>query len=289
MKYAFIQQHASEFPAAAQCRVLGVSRSGYYDWCKRPESARMKRDRELLQAIRRVQVVSRERYGIIKCWQQLLREGQPCGRDRVARLRRSHQIYSRQRRRFVVTTRTRCTDLLVPNHLDRQFNVTKPDRGWAGDVTFVPTREGWLFLAILVDLCSHTIVGWSMGARNDIELVVNCLTMALEQRKPASGLIHHSDRGSPYASNRYQGVLSASGIIPSMSRKGNCWDNAVAESFFSCLKNEMIYWDDYRSRDAARAAIFEYIEMFYNRRRLHQTLNYQTPEEFDREKRKEAA
>jgi len=264
------------------CRVLRVSRSGYYDWLDRPDSARSTSDRCLLGHIRRVHDQSRQYYGIVKCWEQLNQEGIHCGRDQVARLRREHDIFSKRRRRFVITTRSKYTDWIAPNLLQRNFTVDRPNAVWVGDVTFIATREGWLYLSILLDLFSRKVVGWSMGDGNNVELAKSCLDMAIQHRLPEPGLIHHTDRGSIYGTKTYQEELNEKGIIPSMSRKGDCWDNAVAESFFSNLKNELIVWIIYINRDQARAAVFDYIEVFYNRQRLHQTLDYTSPEEYER-------
>jgi putative transposase len=274
-----MDRHCGEYPVVALCRVLGVSRAGYYDWRARPPSRRAQQDRVLLGHIRRVHARSREHYGAVKCWRQLNAEGHVCGRDRVARLRRTHGIYARRRRRFVVTTRCKRHDWVAPNRLQRNFQALVPNHIWVGDVTFVATRAGGLYLAVLLDLYARKVVGWSMSARNDSQLVVDCLNMAVQQRHPPPGLIHHTDRGSNYASESYRELLYRHGMLSSMSRKRDCWDNAVAESFFSNLKNELTWWTTFPDRDAARSAIFEYIEVFYNRQRLHQTLGYRTPEQ----------
>ena len=263
------------------CRILSVSRSGYYDWTGRPASRRTQSDRHLLRHIRRVHEQSRQHYGILKCWKQLNREGIGCGRDRVARLRREQSIYSKRRRRYVVTTRSKHRHWTAPNRLQRDFTAARANAVWVGDVTFINTRRGWLYLAVLLDLYSRKVVGWSMRDRNDGQLVKDCLDMALIQRRPQSGLIHHTDQGATYAMQSYRQALTARGIISSMSRKRDCWDNAVAESFFSNIKNELTYWCIFQSRDEARAAIFDYIEVFYNRQRLHQTLGYISPEEYE--------
>lgn len=282
MKYAYIKRHRQKFPTAAMCKVLKVSRSGYYDWFKRGESQRCRRDRTLLGHIRRVHDQSRQHYGIVKCWKQLNAEGIACGRDRIARLRRTHGVYSQRRKRFVVTTRSKHRHWIAPNRLQRDFTATSPNRVWVGDVTFIATRSGWLYLSVLLDLYSRKVVGWSMSNSNNGQLVKDALVMAVQHRQPGQGLIHHTDRGATYAMQSYRDTLTRHGMVSSMSRKRDCWDNAVAESFFANLKNELIYWYNFRSRDEARAAIFDYIEVYYNRQRLHQTLNYQTPEQFER-------
>ena len=265
------------------CVVLQVSRSGYYAWYGRGSSHREQADHRLLGHIRRVHHQSREHYGAVKCWKQLNREGIECGRDRVARLRRLHNIYAKRRRRFVVTTRSKHSHWVAPNQLQRRFSTSVPNQAWVGDVTFIATRGGWLYLCVLLDLYSRKVVGWSMSGSNDGALVKAALYMALQHRQPTSGLIHHSDRGSTYAMRSYQTILSENGIQASMSRKGDCWDNAVAESFFANLKNELTYWCRFDNHEQARSAIFDYIEIFYNRQRLHQTLNYQTPEQFEKQ------
>ncbi len=264
------------------CRLLGVSRSGYYAWHCRPASHRSQSDRRLLGHIRRVHDQSRQHYGVLKCWQQLKREGIDCGRDRVARLRREHGIYSKRRQRYVITTHSKHRHWIAPNRLQRDFTAQRPNTVWVGDVTFINTRRGWLYLAILLDLYSRKVVGWSMHHRNDGQLVKDCLDMAIQQRRPTSGLIHHTDQGAVYAMQSYRQALLDRGIVSSMSRKRDCWDNAVAESFFSNVKNELTYWRIFNDRDEARTAIFDYIEVFYNRQRLHQTLNYASPEEYER-------
>ena len=258
-----------------------MSRSGYYGWRHRSESNRAVRDRTLLKHIRRVHNQSREHYGIIKCWKQLTSEGISCSRDCVARLRREHKIYTKRRKRFVVTTRSKHTGWIAPNRLKRNFVSVTPDRVWVGDVTFIATRAGWLYLAVLLDLFSRKVIGWSMSNNNNGKLVQDALDMAVQHRQPEKGIIHHTDRGSTYAMKSYRDTLSRYGMISSMSRKRDCWDNAVAESFFSNLKNELIYWYNFSTREEARAAIFDYIEVFYNRQRIHQTLSYQTPEQFE--------
>jgi len=282
VKYAYIKQHRQIFPVAAMCKVLKVSRSGYYDGCNRSESQRSRRDRTLLGHIRRVHDQSRQHYGIVKCWKQLNAEGIACGRDRIARLRREQGIYTMRRKRFVVTTRSKHRYWIAPNRLKRDFTAVSPNRVWVGDVTFIATRSGWLYLSVLLDLYSRKVVGWSMSKSNNGQLVKDALVMAVQHRQPSQGLIHHTDRGSTYAMQSYRDTLSHHGMVSSMSRKRDCWDNAVAESFFANLKNELIYWHNFNSRNEARTAIFDYIEVYYNRQRLHQTLNYQTPEQFER-------
>lgn len=263
------------------CSVLEASPSGYYDWLARVPSERAEKNARLVKAIKSIHKASHENYGIRKVWQQLLREGWQCGKNRVARLRKEHSIYAKRRKRFVITTRSKHRHWIAPNRLNRDFTSDKPNDVWVSDVTFVPTRSGWLYVAVTLDLYSRKVVGWSMSNRNDGTLVRDCLEMAIAHRQPGRGLIHHSDRGSTYAMQSFRDILREYGIESSMSRKGDCWDNAVAESFFSSLKNELTYWKQFKDRAAARSAIFNYIEVFYNRQRLHQTLGYKTPVEFE--------
>lgn len=277
-----MEKHRANYPVTLLSEVLRVSRSGYYDWRGRPESHRSKCNRRLLGHIRRIHTQFRECLGSDKAWHQLRREGIGCGRHRVARLRREHNIYAKRRRRFVLTTRSKHRHWVSPNHLNQQFTTYRPNKAWVGDVTFIATRSGWLYLAVLLDLYSRKIVGWSMSNRNNGQLVLEALRMAIQHRVPPQGLIHHTDRGATYAMQAYREELTHHGMISSMSRTGNCYDNAVAESFFSNLKHELIYGTNFRTRDQARSAIFNYIEIFYNRQRIHQTLNYQTPVEFER-------
>ena len=281
MKYAFISKSRIEFPVSRLCHVLSVSRSGFYEWLGRPESNRSIRHRSLAKEIKRIHDQYDQAYGAVKCWQALKLEGLTCGRDQVARIRHKNAIYAKRRRRFVVTTKSKQGHEIAPNVLNREFATDSPNKAWVGDVTFVWTRQGWIYLAVLLDLYSRKVVGWSMGNRNNSTLVIDCLEMAIQHRQPPKGIVHHTDRGSTYTSEKYRAMLQDNGMISSMSRKGNCWDNAVSESFFGNLKNELTYWKEYQSRDQARADIFKYIEVFYNRQRLHQTLDYVSPTDYE--------
>jgi putative transposase len=283
MKYAFIRQHQAQFSVAAMCRVLRVSRSGYYEWQSRPSCAREQADEILLRHIHRIHLQHRQAYGMRKTWKALNSEGVICGRDRVGRLRREHGIEARRSRRFRVSREHHKTVPAVPDLLERQFHAPAPNQVWVGDITFIRTREGWLFLAALLDLYSRRVVGWSMGSRATEALATEALEMALHQRRPSAGLIHHTDRGSQYSAYDYRERLRRTGLLPSMTQGKNPRDNAVAESFFSNLKNELVHHCDFRSRAEARAAIFDYIELFYNRNRLHATLGYATPIQFERQ------
>lgn len=281
MKYHFIAQHQREFRVKSMCMVLGVSRSGYYEWrCRRP-SARALENARLLEKIRQIHQQAREAYGADKTWQALRKMGESCGRHRVARLRRAHDIVARRMRLFKRAATHRHSTAPAPDLLGRDFKAEQPNRIWVTDMTFVPTRRGWLHLAVVLDLFSRRVVGWSMGERPDQRVALEALQMAVLQRRPARGLIHHSDQGALYASGAYRAMLHKYGMLQSMSRKGNCLDNAVAESFFSHLKNEVLHHEIYDDRAQARSAIFDYMEVFYNRQRLHQTLGYISPVDFE--------
>lgn len=281
MKYAFVRANREEFHVTRMCQVLQVSRSGYYDWHDREESERSQRDQVLLNEIRKIHHDSKEAYGAIKTWQALRQAGVDCGKHRAARLRRLAAIEARRKKKFRLAYRSRNSAPPAPNLLKWPFTALYPDQIWVTDVTFVATRSGWLYLAVMIDLHTRLVVGWSMKDRPNQELANEALMMAVEQRRPKPGLIHHSDQGILYSSGSYLELLKKYGMLRSMSSKGNCYDNAVAESFFSSLKNEIVHHRDYHTRDQARSEIFEYIELFYNRRRLHQSLAYQTPISYD--------
>jgi putative transposase len=284
MRYHFIRNHDGAFRVTTLCRVLGVSRSGYYGWRTRPASTRTQANTQLLQHIRQIHAGSRENYGAVKTWEALTEAGVSCGRHRVARLRQAHGIQAKRMRRFHCVYAARNSDATAPNLLNRDFTAPAPDRVWVGDITFVATREGWLHLAVLLDLYSRRVVGWAMGRQQNRPLVIDALTMAIVHRRPQPGLIHHTDQGVLYGTSAYRAILTHEGMIPSMSRKGDCYDNAVAESFFSNLKNELTWHHDFRSRDEARVAIFDYIEVFYNRQRSHQALDYVSPVRYEEQR-----
>jgi len=283
VKYEYIETHAGLIGTKRLCRILGVARSGYYDWKTREESEHNKQDRELLGQIKEVHRVSREAYGAVKTWRELNMQGIVCGKHRVARLRRQAGIEARRKRRFRVIVENHHTEPAAPNLVQRQFNVAIPNQVWVGDGTFIRTRQGFLHLAVLLDLHSRRVVGWGMGDRPNLQPVMSALDMALLHRSPERGLIHHTDQGTLYAARAYREKLLTHGLCPSMSRRGNCYDNAVAESFFSTLKNELVHYCDFHTRDEARAAIFEYIEIFYNRQRRHQTLGYLSHVQFEQQ------
>jgi transposase InsO family protein len=282
VKYAFVDTHRTCWCVERLCAALSVSRSGYYAWYTRPESPRAQENRRVLTQIRVIHANAREAYGAVKTWRVLRARGVACGRHRVARLRRAHGIEARRMRRFRLAYQARNSAPAAPNLVDRQFQAPAPNRIWAGDITFIPTRRGWLYLAVVLDLYSRRVVGWAMSERRDSQLALDALSMALAHRRPSPGLIHHSDQGIQYTSGGYQARLKATGLVPSMSRKGNCYDNAVVESFFSTVKNEGTYHQTFPDRDCARAALFDYIELFYNRQRVHTTLDYQSPDAYER-------
>jgi len=265
------------------CRVFKVSPSGYYEWCTREESIRSQEDRQLLIEITRIHHQCRQAYGYIKIWKALQAQGIACGKHRVARIRKQHGIETQRSKRFALTTRSKHQHWIAPDHVKRQFQAQQRNQIWAGDVTFIPTRQGWLYLAILLDLYSRKVIGWAMSNRNDQRLTLSALQMAITHRNPKAKLIHHTDRGRLYATDQYRALMQQHDIIPSMSRKGDCYDNAVSETFFSTLKNELTHGKNYATREQARSEIFEYIECFYNRKRIHQTLNYQTPIEYEKQ------
>lgn len=283
MKYAFIKDQARYYEVRKLCRLVKVSASGYYAWKTRDLSARARQHQYLITEIRRIHEKTKQAYGSVKTWKSLNAQGIKCGKHQVAKLRSVYGIESKRRHRFKVTTKSKNNKHIVPNRLNRCFHSPRPNKVWVGDVTFIATRKGWLYLAILLDLYSRKVIGWSMSNRNDKHLVLNALNMAIKQRRPSSGLVHHTDRGAVYSSDEYRNRLSVQGCISSMSRSGDCYDNAVAESFFSSLKNELTYKNVFESKSQARMEIFKYIEIFYNRQRIHQSLNYLTPDQFERQ------
>lgn len=262
------------------CRVLGVSRSGYYDWRSRPESDRTRRHRSLTEKIRHFHQASRKTYGSPRIHADLLESGERVGENTVALLMQRAGIVPKTVRRFRVTTDSRKT-VPAPNILRQQFTATRANERWVSDITFIPTRSGWLYLAVIIDLYSRAVIGWAMDKRMKSTLVTDALKMALMRRKVRSHMLLHSDQGSQYASSDYRAMLLENGIQCSMSRKGNCWDNAVAESFFHTLKTELVDCEDYRTRAEARASIFEYIEVFYNRQRRHSHIGNIAPLAFE--------
>jgi len=262
------------------CRLLEVSRAGFYSWRRRPASVREQENRRLIVEIRAIHSTRRQVYGSPRIHAELRANGWRCGRNRVARLMRHHGIRARVRRQFRVTTKSAHQGAVAPNLLQRQFKATRPNQKWVADISYIRTREGWLYLAVLMDLFSRMIVGWALRERLTASLAIDALRMALQCRQPPLSLLHHSDRGSQYASEAYGRVLASHGIRPSMSRSGDCWDNAAMESLFGTIKSELLQ-ADYVTRREARAEIFEYIEVFYNRQRRHSSLGYVSPAQFE--------
>lgn len=274
----------SYFNICVLSRIMGVSRSGYYEWLNRKPSARYQQNMKLKDAIKIAHKMSRRIYGYRRIHADIKEQKHICSLNRVNRLMREEGIMAKTRRKFKVTTNSKHNLPINPNVLERNFTAKAPNTRWVTDITYVPTGEGWLYLAVILDLFSRKVVGWAMDNRMTTELIKNALHMALKQRKPGveSYLVIHSDRGSQYASLQYQMLLQEYGLTASMSRKANCWDNSVAESFFKTLKTELIYHEQYTTRAQASASIFEYIEVFYNRQRRHSTIGYACPEEYER-------
>jgi transposase InsO family protein len=263
------------------CQVLKVSRSGFYDWMKDPEGAKSCQDKELEEKIKEIFKKSKETYGTRRIRKSLVILKVKVSRRRVGKIMKRLGIVPKRKRKYQSTTDSKHPFPVHPNLLSRNFNVSEPNRVWVSDITYVPTDEGWLYLAGVMDLFNKGIVGWSMSESLKSKVAVDALDMAIGKRKPSAGLIHHSDRGVQYACGEYQRVLGENGMLPSMSRKGDCWDNAAMESFFSTLKKELIHRRKFRTRDEARREIFEYIEVFYNRQRMHSALGYMSPAEFE--------
>jgi transposase InsO family protein len=269
VKYAFIREHSKDHSVIRLCQALEVSPSGYYDWCDRPESARAKQNRQLVTKISLFHKASRGIYGSPRIHRDLVESGENVSEKRVAKLMQANDIQSKMARKFVITTDSKNTMQPAPDRLKREFDVDAPDKAWVSDTTFIPTRQGWLYLAVVIELYSRQVLGWAMGDKNNAQLVQDALTMAVWRRGEVDSVIVHSDQGSTYASGDYQRLLEENKLLCSMSRKGECLDNAVAESFFGTLKTELVDHEDYRSRNEAKKSLFEYIEVFYNRRRRH--------------------
>ncbi len=277
MIYQFIDQHKQEFPVVVMCRVLEVSESGFYAWRKRPTCQRKREDAQLTEEIRQEFHAHHGRYGSPRLHAELHDQGRSISRKRVARLMSEAGLCAKRSRRRVLTTRQDPTHAVAPNTLNRDFTAPGPNKKWVGDITYIPTAQGWLYLAVILALYSRSVVGWSMSAKCNEELAESALEMALARRRPEAGLLHHSDRGSQYTSRAYRLSLEQAGIVVSMSRTGNCWDNAAMESFFGSLKEECVGNTIYASHEAARLAIFTYLEVYYNRIRRHSTLGYVSP------------
>jgi putative transposase len=281
VKFAFVAANEVAFPVAPMCRVLGISPSGYYSWKKRPEPKRAAQDARLAEQVTEAHARSRGIYGSPRVHRELRAQGIRTSRKRVERLMRQRGLRGRQKRRFVRTTDSRHDRPVAPNVLARKFAADQPNQAWVGDVTFIPTADGWLYLAVLVDLFSRRVVGWATSESNDRALAADALGKALQSRRPRAGLVHHTDRGSPYASDDYRAALAINGLVASMSRTGDCYDNAVAESFFASLKAEWVDYKSYSTRTEAHVSIADYIESFYNTTRRHSYLEYLSPIEFE--------
>jgi len=281
VKFAFIDAEKANHDVAALCRVLDVSRQGYYAWRMRAPSLRTQQDSQLETLIRCIHASSRRTYGAPRVHDELREHGIRVAKKRVARLMQRAQLVARRRRRFIRTTDSRHGYRAAPNLLRRDFRPEAANRAWAADITYIPTHAGWLFLAVVIDLHSRRVVGWAMHNFIDRRLTLNALQMALKARRPSPGLIHHSDRGVQYACDDYRRALAAAGAVCSMSRKGDCWDNAVVESFFSTLKAELLHDRDFVTHDQACTAVADYIETFYNGRRKHSTLGFLAPVEYE--------
>lgn len=282
MRFVFIEAQKTCYPVRVLCRVMQVSHSGFYAWRKRPECARRVKDRRVLTLVRASHQASRRRYGSPRVYRDVIEQGVHVGLHRIARLMREDGLYGRRRRRFRVTTQSKHKHPVAANVLQRQFAPTQPNTVWASDLTYLWTDEGWLYLCVILDLYSRRVVGWSTGSRINSELVIRATKMAVATRAVLPGrLLYHSDRGVQYASSDFRKVLTAWRVTQSMSRKGNCWDNAVVESFFATLKVECIREETLATRVQARHVVFEYIEGFYNTRRRHSFLNYVSPTEYE--------
>ena len=282
MKYAFIDQELSMYDLTVACRVLEVSRSGYYAWRDRPASDRARRGETLAAQIQSVHRENRSVYGSPRVHRALVAQGHSVCENTVAKIMKQREIRAQAKKKFVPrTTDSAHEQPVARNVLDRQFTAQLPNQKWAVDITYIPTDEGWLYLAGVLDLCSRKIVGWSMADHMESSLAKEALAMAIIHRQPQAGLLHHSDRGVQYASEDYQHLLETHGMRGSMSGKGDCWDNACAESFWATLKTELVNHQQYATREHARQSIFEYIEVFYNRKRLHSALGYLSPEAFE--------
>ena len=273
---------SSEYPIIELCQALGLSRSGYYQWLNRPESSRAKANRQVLDKITVLHEENRRCYGSPRMTQTLRHQGLMIGKNRVARLMREHGIRAKGKRAFRPrTTDSRHAERIAPNQLKQLPSLNRPNQAWVADITYIWTATGWVYLAAVMDLFSRRIVGWSLGTSLETSLVTEALSRAQKERRPAPGLLHHSDRGSQYASSAFQALLAHFKITPSMSGLAHCYDNAAMESFWSSLKNELVHHEPFANIDQARLAIFDYIELFYNRKRLHSALGYQSPVDFE--------
>lgn len=284
MKYAMIRKHEACHRVAMMCRVLAVSRSGYYDWRDRPPSSRAQADAQLVADVRRIFDEHKGRAGAPRIAKQLRTEGQRVGKNRIARVMQMEGLRAKAARKYKATTNSNHKLPVAPNLLEQDFTAMAPNQKWVSDITYIQTDEGWLYLAVVLDLYSRLVVGWSMSERMTVNLVSDALTMALWRRKMPTGVIVHSDRGSQYCAHAYQRLLRNNRLICSMSKKGDCYDNAAMESWNHSLKIEAVHGERFATREKARAHVFEYIEVYYNRKRLHSTLGYLSPESFEARK-----
>ncbi|MCL7488872.1 MAG: IS3 family transposase [Desulfobulbaceae bacterium] len=282
LKYQFVDAEKKSYPIALICAVIRISRSGYYAWRKRDKSLRQRENDRLIPIVKAAHKKSKETYGTRRIAEEIKAHGINCGRTRAGTLMKLADVVAKQKKKFKATTDSKHNLPVAPNLLDRQFEVQEQDKVYVGDITYLWTQEGWLYLAVVLDLFSRQIVGWSMSNRMTKKLVMDALRMAIWRRRPAPGLIFHTDRGSQYCSNDFQKLLKAHGMVSSMSRKGNCWDNAVVESFFGSLKTERVFFSNYATREAAKSDVVDYIEMFYNSHRRHSYLGYVSPKEFEK-------
>jgi len=292
VKYAFITQHKNTYPISLQCQVLGVSRACYYHYRRHTEDKPADPEhQEMLEWVKKIAAASDDTYGSRRMKHAMNGLGYPISRNKARKLMREAGVQVRHRKKYKVTTNSNHKQPVFENLLQRQFEVAQPDQVYASDVTYIWTQQGWLYLAVVIDLCSRKVVGWSMSTRMKAQLVCDALKMAIWQRRPKAGLIHHSDRGSQYASKAFRQLLKAHGFKGSMSRKGDCWDNAVVESFFGSLKQERVHWRNYQTRYEAQQDILNYISIFYNNYRLHSTLGYMSPADYEKQltEMKEAA
>jgi len=289
MKYEFIKEYSNEFPVSRMCQVMQVSKSGYYAWLKCSKSKRAIEDDFILERIMYSHKESGETYGSPRIHRNLKDEGITCGIHKIERLMHVNGICAKTVKKFKATTNSKHSYPVAENIVDRNFTVEEKEKVWVSDITYIETSEGWLYLCIIMDLFSRMIVGWSMANHMRADLVCDAFNMACMRRNPGTGIIFHSDRGVQYASTKFRDLLKSRDCIQSMSRKGNCWDNACAESFFHSLKTEEVYFHKYRTRDESKKSLFRYIEVFYNRKRRHSHLGYKSPEVFEKARNKKSA
>jgi len=283
VKYSFITQHKNTFPIRLMCQVLGVKRSCYYSYTKSNSRSVDPEHEQMLDWVAKIDKSSKNSYGSRRMKRALNALGYPVSRTKARKLMKEAGVIVRQRKKYKVTTNSNHKEPVYENLLNREFERDGLDEAYVGDITYIWTQEGWLYLAVVIDLCSRKVVGWSISSRMHSRLVCDALTMAIWNRQPKKGLICHSDRGSQYASKKYRKLLKSNGYLGSMSRKGNCWDNSVAESFFGTLKQELVQWQNYQTRSEAQQDILDYIVMFYNSERLHSYLDYVSPNEFEKQ------